>query len=140
MNSYTVTNKLTGEKVYEYRSDFPIEWGGMEFSAFDHTEAPVPPSTEASPTMFGGERHITKLQFRKLLLPHEEVKMDKIRAKFESMDFTEDQKDIIRVVNNKYQEATYIDLDDDANRQGLIFFASIGALDSMARVGEILNG
>lgn len=141
MATYIVTNKQTGDKVYEYRADAPIEWGGMEFANFDHTlEASVDDAPTVAAPMFGGERHLTKLQFRKLLRPNEEIAMDRIRAKFEEMPFTDPQKDVIRVINNKYTEATYIDLDDPANKQGLTFFAQLGALDNLARVGEILNG
>jgi hypothetical protein len=139
MATFIVTDKATGNVVTTYNHDVAIELGPYTFDLYSHTTSETAEDAFVEP-VFKGKRHLTKLEFRKLLRPNEEVAMDKIRAKFESMAFTEAQKDAIRVINNKYQEATYIDLDDAANAQGLGFFAQLGALDNFERVQEILNG
>ncbi len=37
MSTWQVTNRLTGEVVYAYTSDVPVEWPGMEYAAHNHT-------------------------------------------------------------------------------------------------------
>lgn len=37
MTTYIVTNKDTGQEVYRYQSDTPVEWSGMAFATHDHT-------------------------------------------------------------------------------------------------------
>jgi hypothetical protein len=151
MNTYDVIRIADGVKVYEYRADAPIEWGGMEFANYNHvlvaTDTASSPAPAGPAPVFGGNRHLTKLEFRKLLHAGEESNIDLIRAKFEdpsftfnSISFTDAQRNQIRVIANKYNEATYIDLDDPDNKAGLTFFAQIGALESIDRVAEILNG
>ena len=36
MSTWQVTNRLTGEVVYAYTADEPVEWPGMEFSTHNH--------------------------------------------------------------------------------------------------------
>lgn len=38
MTTYSVTSKATGQVVYRYGAEAPVEWSGMEFST--HTHAP----------------------------------------------------------------------------------------------------
>lgn len=38
MPVYNVINKATGQQVYRYNADAPIEWNGMEFATHDHVE------------------------------------------------------------------------------------------------------
>lgn len=38
---YVVTDKATGQEVYRYQGDGPVEWTGMEFSTHDHVAEPV---------------------------------------------------------------------------------------------------
>ena len=38
MPVYNVINKASGEQVYRYHADAPVEWPGMEFSTHDHVE------------------------------------------------------------------------------------------------------
>lgn len=40
MTTYIVTTKSTGQEVYRYQSDAPVEWSGMEFATHDHTPEP----------------------------------------------------------------------------------------------------
>lgn len=36
MSTWKVTKRLTGEVVYAYTADEPVEWPGMEFSTHNH--------------------------------------------------------------------------------------------------------
>ena len=36
MSTWQVTKRLTGEVVYAYTADEPVEWPGMEFSTHNH--------------------------------------------------------------------------------------------------------
>ena len=36
MSTWQVTNRLTGEVVYAYTADEPVEWPGMEFATHNH--------------------------------------------------------------------------------------------------------
>ena len=36
MTIYAVTVKDTGDEIYKYHAEAPIEWGGMEFATHDH--------------------------------------------------------------------------------------------------------
>ena len=36
MSTWQVTERLTGEVVYAYTADEPVEWPGMEFSTHNH--------------------------------------------------------------------------------------------------------
>lgn len=42
MAVYRVVDKETGQSVYEYRADQPIEWVGMAFDGFDHVQVDAP--------------------------------------------------------------------------------------------------
>lgn len=59
MPIYTVISKATGQEVHRYMGDAPVEWQGMEFSAFDHLVyvEPVPVAPVAAP------RTLTKLEW-----------------------------------------------------------------------------
>ena len=55
MSTWQVTKRLTGEVVYAYTSDEPVEWPGMEYAAHNHNKiievVEVP------------KRRLTKLEF-----------------------------------------------------------------------------
>ena len=36
MSTWQVTNRLTGEVVYAYGADTPVEWPGMEYATHNH--------------------------------------------------------------------------------------------------------
>lgn len=55
MSTWQVTNRLTGEVVYAYTSDEPVEWTGMEYAAHNHNR--VVEVVEAP------KRRLTKLEF-----------------------------------------------------------------------------
>lgn len=142
MSIYNVIETSTGKPVYQYEADAPIEWRFMEFDTHTHIEVTTEGSEEpvTSSTVYGGVRKLTKLQWRKLLKPQEEVLLDRIRSKFEDMPYADGVKDMIRVFCNRYSEATLMDLDDPNQRAGLMLLASLAILENEDRVGEILNG
>lgn len=139
MTTYQVFKKGGGTPVYEYTADAPIEL--VDFPAATHDHTPVSAPTVTGQTVFGGRRKLTKLEYRKLLRPAEEVKFDRIRATFETEPaYSAAVRDMIRTFDNKYSEATVMDLDDPDQPRGLMLFLSLGALEGPNRILEILNG
>lgn len=57
---YIVTETATGNEVYRYQADAPIEWNGMSFATHTHTEhAEVVEGEVIAPT----KRRLTKQEF-----------------------------------------------------------------------------
>lgn len=57
---YIVTNTESGEEVYRYQADSPIEWNGMGFATHTHTEhAEAVDGEVIAPT----KRRLTKQEF-----------------------------------------------------------------------------
>lgn len=140
MNTYDVIRKVDRVNVYSYSSDVPIAWNGMGFDLFDHIPQSIacalaPPCI----TKFNGKRHLTKLEFRSLLMPEEQQGIDEFEAHFESMAFPDDVKRRIRTGLCKRTDATFIDLDDEDTAGGLGLYVALGKL-VYTRISEILNG
>lgn len=57
MTTWTVTNRATGEVVYAYTADEPVEWPGMEYATCNHMRAPEPVAPPPA------NRRLTRLQF-----------------------------------------------------------------------------
>ena len=57
---YIVTNTESGEEVYRYQADAPIEWNGMELSTHTHTEFVDPVEGEV---IAPSKRRLTKQEF-----------------------------------------------------------------------------
>ena len=55
MSTWQVTHRLTGEVVYAYTADDPVEWPGMEYAAHNHNR--VIEVVEVP------KRRLTKLEF-----------------------------------------------------------------------------
>lgn len=55
MSTWQVTHRTTGEVVYAYTSDEPVEWPGMEYAAHNHNK--VVEVVEVP------KRRLTKLEF-----------------------------------------------------------------------------
>ena len=55
MSTWQVTNRLTGEVVYAYTADDPVEWPGMEYATHNHTR--IVEVVEVP------KRRLTKLEF-----------------------------------------------------------------------------
>lgn len=62
MSIYIVTDKETGQEIYRYQSDAPIEWSGMGFDTCDHSLAPVI-NEDGSIDGVVIKRRLTKLEF-----------------------------------------------------------------------------
>lgn len=57
MSTWQVTNRLTGEVVYAYTADEPVEWPGMEFATHNHLlqlPAVEPETTDADWRIYVG--------------------------------------------------------------------------------------
>lgn len=65
MPTYLVTRKSDGQQVYEYQHTEALDMDMFPFADYDHTEQAEPPVT--APTIFGGRRTLTKLEFIALL-------------------------------------------------------------------------
>lgn len=69
MTQYAVIDKATGEEVYRYEADAPIEWNEWEFATHDHVpvvdQAPIVSGTPEP--RYGGRRMLTRLEFIDLL-------------------------------------------------------------------------
>ena len=57
---YIVTETATGNEVYRYQADAPIEWNGMEFATHTHTEHAEPVEGEV---IAPSKRRLTKQEF-----------------------------------------------------------------------------
>ncbi len=65
MTTWKVTHRATGQGVYRYQADAPVEWSGMEFTTHDHK--PLSEAvTDVTPRMESGRR-LTKLAFVHLI-------------------------------------------------------------------------
>ncbi len=65
MNEYRVTRKSDGAEVYRYWHTEPLDLDLFPFAAHDHTA--IEPEPEPVPTVYGGRRRVTKLEFVELL-------------------------------------------------------------------------
>ncbi len=135
---YDVIRKTDGNKVFEYSSDAPIEWAGLEFATHDHVERPA--AIPVTPSRFGGRRILTKLEFRSLF-PEAALKaIDRFEVQFEQASFlTDSQKDDIRTSFNNYHEASDVNLDDPRWVPGLGLYVMLGMM-TQEEVTEVLNG
>lgn len=127
---YVVTLKATGQEVYRYSAESPVEWNGMEFATHDHVEMPEPPAAPVTPTtVYGGRRELTVLEFMRLFLPAERIA---IRATGQASPVAADYLDLM------YQ-APLVRLDDADTKNALYMFQQAGILTA-ERVAEVLNG
>lgn len=137
---YDVIRKSDGEKAYEYQADAPVEWNGFPFAEFDHAPRPDEVEEVVIATKFGGRRILTKLEFRSLFSPATLKWIDRFEAQFENYAYlTDDQKDSIRTAFKDYQEATFVDLDDQRWLPGLGLYVALGGMDQ-DEVTEVLRG
>lgn len=136
-NFYNVLDE-SGTQVFQYQADAPVNLNEFPLDKYSHVLFDMP--KDPAPRLYS-TRRITKLQWRRLMTPEEEMAFDKLRATFEiDPRFSDFQRDQIRTFANKYSEATEMDLDDPDQHKGLLLFVSLGILSSVDRVTEILNG
>lgn len=133
MESWRVTDKQTGDPVFQYQCDDgigPIEWYGMEFSTHDHVLAEPEPIPEASPvTVYGGRRILTKLEFLRLFTMTERITM---RAAAKESPVMEDYLQLMDL-------AQEMNLDDSDTIAGVQMMEQAGLLAS-GRAEEVLRG
>lgn len=138
MTTWIVTNKATGQEIYRYGADAPIEWHGMSFADHDHT-AEQEAVTDVVPRMYG-ERMLDKIDFRRLFTPLEQKAIDRFNATFESHPMlTDDQKDDVRTGLENYRATSRVGLDDPDTAAVLGLYTALGILVA-GRAQEILNG
>ncbi len=137
---YIVTETATGDEVYRYTADAPIEWNGLEFATHTHTEHVEPVEGEATPLKFGARRLLTKLEFRSLFSDSALKSIDRFQTQFEQSAFlTDAQKDDIRTSFKNYDEALDVDLDDPRWVPGLALYVGLGYMTEQ-EVEEVLRG
>lgn len=125
---YVVTNKETGALVYEYQSDMPVEWNGMEFDTHDHTEQPVVNEDGSIEGQIVG-RIMTKLEFLRRFTAEERVA---IRTVAKTNVQLEDYLALLDLAD----EMNTADVD---TRGGVKMLEAAGLL-AAGRAAEILNG
>lgn len=137
---YSVINKASGLKVYEYQNETPVEWAGFEFATHDHVPVQVDPLETPTITKFGGRRILTKLEFRSLFTEATIKWIDRFEAQFEGYAYlTDAQKDDIRTAFANYHEAEEVNLDDPRWPPGLGLYVALGGMDA-EEVAEVLRG
>lgn len=130
MATYVVTLKATGQEVYRYSAESPIEWQGMEFATHDHTALPAEPTEPVSPpSVYGGRRVLTIREFYRLFSDQERVTV------WAAMKGNVALEDFYRVLTADPD----VHLDDPAMPVGLGFLEQSGILGA-GRAAEILNG
>ena len=70
--TYLVIRTSDGATVYRYSAPQPIEWLGMEFATHDHVAEPEP-TPNPPPTVYGGRRILSRIEFLRLLTVQERV-------------------------------------------------------------------
>lgn len=125
---YVVTNKETGALVYEYQSDVPVEWNGMEFATHDHTEKPVVNEDGSIEGEIVG-RIMTKLEFLRRFTAEERVA---IRTVAKSNVQIEDYLALLELADE-------VNTRDSDTRGGVQMLEAAGLL-AAGRAAEILNG
>lgn len=83
---------------------------------------------------------LTKLQFRRLFLPTERVKIDAFNVNFENHPaLSQEQKAVIRTALADYTVASDIRLDDEATISAIYMYEALGLI-AAGRAAEILSG
>jgi hypothetical protein len=130
VSTYVVTLKATGQEVYRYSAESPVEWQGMEFATHDHVALPELPAEPSSPpTMYGGRRDLAVLEFMRLLTPTERITIRMAAA----------QNALIADYLDLMYHAKIVHLDDTDTSNALHMMEQGGILGA-GRAAEILNG
>ena len=124
MTTYIVTHRATGQEVYRYIADAPIEWSGMGFDTHDHTGVPDE-ITDVTPRMESGRR-LTKLAFVAL------IGEDAFKAVLAAAKVNVDIEAFVKLIDWATPEAdgTSIDLDDPRTISGLYALEAAGLIPS----------
>ena len=128
MPIYNVIRKSDGQQVYEYNSDAPIEWSGMEFATHDHIEhVEINEDGSIEGTVTG--RVMTKLEYLRRFTQDERVA---IRAAAKSNAVLEDYMALLELA----QDVNTTDADTVA---AVNMLEQVGLI-AAGRAQEILNG
>lgn len=131
MKTFIVTNKISGVEVTRYQNDIAIEWPGMEFSDFYHTEYNDPTIVEEPIIQ---PRMISKLSFVGLL-------GNDYAAIFTAAKSNVHVEYFVKMIDWATTDANgnSIDLNDPRVSMGLNMMESAGLI-AEGRAQEILNG
>jgi uncharacterized protein (DUF1330 family) len=126
MTTYIVTSKATGQEVYRYAADAPIEWAGMEFVTHNHTPDVIDEGVTDAPVVV---MTWTKLEYLRRFTQDERIA---IRTAAKSVPQLEDYMALLELAS----EVRSDDPDIISALQMLEFSGLIGE----GRAQEILNG
>mgnify|MGYP000937165325 CR=1 FL=1 len=128
MPIYNVIRKSDGQQVYEYNSDAPIEWSGMEFATHDHIEhVEINEDGSIEGTVTG--RVMTKLEYLRRFTQDERVA---IRAAAKSNAVLEDYMALLELAQD-------VDTTDADTVAAVNMLEQVGLI-AAGRAQEILNG
>lgn len=128
MNTFVVTIKATGQEVYRYAANAPVEWQGMEFATHDHTALVAPEGTHSS-SVYGGRRILTVREFYCLFSDQERITVWSIMKSNVALE------DFYRMLTADPD----VHLDDPTMAVGLGYLEQAGILGT-GRAAEIMNG
>ena len=131
MALWSVRRKTDGAEVYRYEHTTPIEWVDWPFALFNYVdvtpvivpEPPVPP-----PSVYGGRRVLTHLEFLSLFSADERVA---IRVAGEQNPYIFDFLELMKLSQE-------INVDDPRTQVGLMTLEQMEVLGA-GRAEEILN-
>jgi hypothetical protein len=128
MMIYVVIDKATGNEVYRYIADSPIEWVGMEFATHDHVIVPdetVSNSQSIAPT----PKILTKLEYLRRFTQEERIAIRQAAAHNAVLD------DYLKLL----ELAQEVNLSDPDAVAAVQMLEAYGLL-APGRAAEILNG
>jgi len=126
MTTYIVTLKETGQEVYRYNADAPIEWTGYEFATHDHT-AEVDTSTVTD--VVAKAITWTKLEYLRRFTQEERIA---IRTAAKTVPQLEDYMALMELASEVRS--------DDPDIVSALNMLEAGGLIGAGRAQEILNG
>lgn len=136
MTTYKVTETATGAEVYQYQSDAPIPWSGMEFATHTHTALPdVAVEVLINPK----DWHITKLAFRDRFTQAEKVAIE--IASLDDPAAPMEQRALaagLRAAQADQRDAELIDLKNSATQGGVQQLEAFGLI-AAGRAAVILD-
>lgn len=138
MTTWKVINRATGELIYAYSAEVPVEHPGLEFATYNHVaeaqEIPDP------------SKRLTKLQFRNLFTTSEKVTIEIASLDSPAADMsTRVQAASLRVFLADVESATpepdgtSIDLLDPRTVAGVTALETYGLIPA-GRAAEIIGG
>jgi len=125
---YAVIDKATGNEVYRYTADAPIEWSGMEFSTHDHVVVPEE-STANNQSITPTQKILTKLEYLRRFTQAERIAIRQAAAQNAVLD------DYLKLL----ELAQEVNLSDPDAIAAVQMLEAYGLL-APGRAAEIING